>query len=86
MENLYEDFYKDKELFDFSNCPKDSKYYNNANNFVVGKINKETCVVPIKNFVRLKSKMYTFITEGNHESEKAKVIMHLKNKMLLMMD
>ena len=84
MENVYEDFYKDKELFDFSNCPKDSKYYSNTNNLVVGKINKEACVVPIKIFVRLKSKIYTFITEDNHESEKAKVIMHLKNKMLMM--
>ena len=29
----------------------------------------ETCGVPIKGFVRLKSKMYTFITEDNHESK-----------------
>ena len=28
---VYEDFYKDKELFGFSNYPKDLKYYNNAN-------------------------------------------------------
>ena len=27
-ENVYEDFYKDKELFEFSNLPKDLKYYN----------------------------------------------------------
>ena len=39
-ENVYEDFYKDKELFDFSNYPKDSKYY--ANNLVVGKMKDET--------------------------------------------
>ena len=25
-ENVNEDLYKDKELFDFNNCPKDSKY------------------------------------------------------------
>ena len=29
-ENVYEDFYKDKELFDFSNYPRDSKYYNST--------------------------------------------------------
>ena len=29
--HVYEDFYKDKELFGFSNYPKDLKYYNNAN-------------------------------------------------------
>ena len=28
---VYEDFYKDKEFFGFSNYPKDFKYYNNAN-------------------------------------------------------
>ena len=30
--------------------------------------------MPIKGFVGLKSKMYTFITEDNHESKKAKGI------------
>ena len=30
--------------------------------------------MPIKSFVGLKSKMYTFITEDNHESKKAKGI------------
>ena len=27
-EKVYEDFYKDKELFDFSKYSRDSKYYN----------------------------------------------------------
>lgn len=30
-ENVYEDFYKFKYLFDFSNQPKDLKHYNNSN-------------------------------------------------------
>ena len=30
----------------------------------------ETCDVLITGFVGLKSKIYTFITEGNHESQK----------------
>ena len=34
-ENVYEDFYKINELLDFSNYPKDSKYYSNANSLVV---------------------------------------------------
>ena len=74
VENVYEDFYKNKELFDFSNNPKDSKYYNNENDLVVGKMKDEKCGVPIKGFVGLESKMYTFITEENHESQKAKDI------------
>ena len=52
-ENIYEALYKDKELFDFSNYPKDSKYYNNANNLVVGKMKNETSGTPIKDFVGL---------------------------------
>ena len=34
----------------------------------------ETCGVPIKGFVGLKSKVYCFITEGNHKTEKAKTL------------
>ena len=30
-ENVYEDFFKWKDLFDFSNYSKDSKFYNDAN-------------------------------------------------------
>ena len=40
-ENVYEDIYKDKQLFDFSSCPNASKYYSGANNFVVGKMRDE---------------------------------------------
>ena len=50
-------------LICFSNYPKNSKYYNNLNNLVIDKIKDETCGVPIKGFVALKSKMYTFTAE-----------------------
>ena len=42
VENVYEDFYKDKQLIDFSSYPEDSKYYDDANNLVVGKMKDET--------------------------------------------
>ena len=48
IENVYEDLYKSKELFDFSNYSKDFKYYNDANNLVVGKMKNEASGVPIK--------------------------------------
>ena len=50
-ENVHEDLYKVKELFDFNNHPKYSKYYNNANNLVAGKMKDERSDVPIKGFV-----------------------------------
>ena len=77
-ENVYEHFYN-KKFFDCRNYSEDSKYYNNANNLVIGNMKDETCDVSIKGFVRLKSKMYTFITEGNHESKKVK---HINNFFL----
>ena len=68
--NVYEDFYKDKELFDFSNYPNGSKYYSNANNLVLGKMKDETCGMLRNGFLGLKSN----ITKGNHKSKKAKGI------------
>ena len=37
-EDVYEDFSNDKETFDFSNYSVQSKYYNNSNKLVVGKM------------------------------------------------
>ena len=72
---------KIKKLFHFSNYWKDWKFYNNSSNLVVGKMRNETCGLPIRGFVGLKSKIYTLITEEKHESKKANKI-----KMLLMMN
>ena len=35
-EDVYKNFSKDKELFDFSSCSAESKYYDDSNNLVVG--------------------------------------------------
>ena len=65
--NVYEDFYKDKHFFDFSNYEEDSKNYDNAINLVVNKIG-------FLGFIGLRFKMYTFITVDNNESKKSKGI------------
>ena len=36
--NVYEQCFKDRELFDFSGYPKDSIYFDNSNKKVLGKI------------------------------------------------
>ena len=72
--NLYEGFWKNKELVKFRHYPEHLQYYNNTNNLVVGKIKYETCGLPIKGFVGLKSKIHTFIRKDNHKSKKAKDI------------
>lgn len=58
-ENVYEDLYKDKQLFHFSSYPEDSKYWNNTNDLIVGKMKNETWNLSLKSFERLTSKMYT---------------------------
>ena len=40
--NLYENFSSNKEMFDFSNYPANSKYYDGLNKLVIGKTKNET--------------------------------------------
>ena len=58
-ENVYENFLKWKDLFDFSNYSKDSKFFDNTNKKVIGKMKDEYGGVIIDEFVGLKSKMYS---------------------------
>ena len=39
--NVYEDFYENENLFDFSDYPQDSKFYDLANKKVIGKMKDE---------------------------------------------
>ena len=57
-EDIYEDFSNNKEMFDFSDYSTNSKYYDNSNKLVIGKIKDETAGAAIEEFVRLKPKMY----------------------------
>ena len=58
-ENIYEEFFKWKNLFDFSNYPKDSKFFDETNKKVIGKMKDEFGGVIVDEFVRLKSKMHS---------------------------
>ena len=69
-EAVYEDFSKDKEMLDFSNCSAESKYYDNSNKSVVGKMKNETVDVAIKELVGLKPKIYSFLVDDNSEHKK----------------
>ena len=72
-EDVCEDFSNDKEMFDFSNYSTKSKYYDNSNKLVIGKMKDETASVAIEEFVRLKPKMYLYLVNDNSEHKKAKV-------------
>ena len=58
-EDVYEDFYKDKNLFDFSDYSLNSKFFDPTNEKVIGKMKDEFKGKIIREFVRLKSKMYS---------------------------
>ena len=60
-ENVYEKFFKWKDLFDFSNYSKDSKFFHETNKKVIGKIKDEFGGVIIDEFVALK--MYSMKTK-----------------------
>ena len=58
-ENVYEELFKWKDLFDLTNYSKDSKFYDDSNKNVIGKINDEMGGIIIDEFIGLKSKMYS---------------------------
>ena len=58
-ENVYEEFFKWKDLSDFSNYSKDSKFFDKTNKNVIGKMKNEFGGVIVNEFSGLKSKMYS---------------------------
>ena len=71
-EDVYRDFLADWELFDNSDYPQNSKFYFSENKKVIGKFKDETAGVPIKDFLGLKSKMYSIFLDNDKNSKKAK--------------
>ena len=70
-DNVYEDFYADKHLFDFSVYGKESPFYTDENKKVIGKMNDELNDEVIEEFVGLRAKMYSLKTKIK-EMKKAK--------------
>ena len=70
--NLYENFTSNKEMFDFSNYPTNSKYYDGLNKLVIGKTKNETEDAAIEEFFGLKSEMYLFLLDQDSEHKRAK--------------
>ena len=71
-EDAYEEFFKHKHLFDFSNFSKDYEFYDNQNEMAVGKMKIVYRGIPINKFVGLKSKMYSLLSDNGKESNTAK--------------
>ena len=52
-------------MFDFRNYSTKSKYYDDSNKLVIGKMKYKTGGVAIEEFLRLKPKMYWFLVDNN---------------------
>ena len=73
-ENVYEEFFKHKHSFDFSNFSKDLKFYDNQNKMIFGEMKVAHKRIPINIFVGLKSKMYSMLSDDGKESNTAKEV------------
>ena len=71
-EDVYKEFYKWKYLFDFSNYSKDSRFYDDTNKKVIGKMKDGYGGVIIDQFIGLKSKMHSIKKIERNESSTAK--------------
>ena len=71
-EDVYEEHFKHKHFLDFSNYQKDSKFFDQANKNIVGKMKDESEGKIIGAFVGLKSKMYSMKNIDDKESNTAK--------------
>ena len=59
--DVYKDFYEDKNLFDFSDYPQNSKFFDPVNKRVICKMKDQFKGKIISEFVRLKSKIDSLV-------------------------
>ena len=62
-EDVYKDFWSDKDKFDNSEYPENSPYFDKSNKKVIGKFKDQLSGISINEFIRLRSKMYSYLKE-----------------------
>ena len=72
--DVYHDFWQDRHLFDNSDYPESSPFFDKANKKVIGKFKDESPQIPIVEFVGLGSKMYSYVKDNKKEASRAKGI------------
>ena len=73
-EDVYRDFWNDKDKFDNSDYPENSPFYDNTNKKVIGKFKDECQSIPVAEFIGLRSKMYSYTKDNNQNNRTAKGI------------
>ena len=72
--DVYQNFWNDKEKFDNSDYHESSPFYDKTNKKAIGKFKDEASGVPICEFIGLRSKMYSYIKDNNEVGKTAKGI------------
>ena len=72
--DVYKEFFKHKDLFDFSNYRKDSNFFDETNKKFIGKMKDKFDKVIVDEFVGLKTKMHFYKKIDGKESNTAKVV------------
>ena len=72
VDDIYEVIYKNRDLFDFSDISKESKFDDNSNKKVIGKMKDELGGKVVSEFIGIKSKMYSLIRIDDEEKIRAK--------------
>ena len=73
-EDVYQDFWNDRHLFDNSDYSESSPYFDKTNKKIIGKFKDEASGVPITEFIGLRSKMYSYVKENQTGGKTAKGI------------
>jgi len=72
--DVYKDFFKDKNKFDFSDYQENSKFYDKTNKKVIGKFKDKAAGEIITEFIGLESKMYSHTNDNRKKGKTTKGI------------
>lgn len=73
-DDVYKDFWVDKDKFDNSNYLENSPFFDKLNKKVIGCFKDEAAGIPVVEFVGLRSKMYSYLKDSGKEERTAKGI------------
>ena len=81
-EDVYQDFWNDKDKFDKYDYPENSPYYDKTNKKVIGKFKDEATSIPVVEFVGLKSKMCSYIKNDEKGGRLRRVLKRMLSKII----
>ena len=73
-DDIYKDFWSDKDKFDNSEYPESSPYFDKSNKKVTGKFKDEVSGIPINEVIGLMSNLYSYIKDTDECGKTAKGI------------